>query len=394
MPITNRLAVTGFVLTLAAQAGVVRAQQSVADVLTFLVTNQSVVTGSVDRDLAAAQATSDTISRALRVNLATLPLTTSSGAFVYRLNPELGTVERATQSFGPFFVERAITAGARQASFGLTLQHIRFTSLDGHDLRTGSLVTTANQFVDEQAPFDVDQLKLNIDASIATFYGNIGVTDRLDVGFAVPIIALRLDGTRVNTYRGRAFTQASASATAIGLADVAVRSKYMLFHDNGAGLAATVDVRVPTGKRDDLLGAGSTSVRFLGIGSLERGRLSSHVNAGASVGGLAREVSYGGAVDVAATNRVTITSELLGRLIDSPGGIVPVSVTNPNLVGVRTIRLLPDGSRMHTITIVPGAKWNVAQMWVIGGSVAVPVTRAGLTSRLTPFVGLEYALGR
>jgi len=38
--------------------------QTLGDVLGFLVTNQSVDTGSVQRDTAAAQATSDTISRA------------------------------------------------------------------------------------------------------------------------------------------------------------------------------------------------------------------------------------------------------------------------------------------------------------------------------------------
>ena len=53
--------------------------QSVTDVLTFLVTNQSVSTGSVERDREAAQATSITISRALAANLATLPVTSSSG---------------------------------------------------------------------------------------------------------------------------------------------------------------------------------------------------------------------------------------------------------------------------------------------------------------------------
>ena len=52
--------------------------QTVSDVLTFLVTNQSVATGSIDRDREAALATSDTISRALRANLATLPVTASS----------------------------------------------------------------------------------------------------------------------------------------------------------------------------------------------------------------------------------------------------------------------------------------------------------------------------
>src|SRR6185503_4740247 len=114
------------------------------DVLTFLVTNQGVQTGSVERDRDAAIATTATISRALLANLATLPVASSSGSFVYRLNPELGTPERITQSFGPFFVERAITAGKGQVSFGLTLQQLHFNSLDGRDLRDGSLVTTAN----------------------------------------------------------------------------------------------------------------------------------------------------------------------------------------------------------------------------------------------------------
>src|SRR5262245_36006006 len=132
--------------------------QTVSEALTFLMTNQSVQTGDFQRDRSAAQATSDTISRAILANLATLPVASSSSGFLYRLNPELGTVERATQSFGPFFVERALTAGRHQASIGLTFQNLRFTSLDGRNLRDGSLVTTANQFVDESAPFDVDRL--------------------------------------------------------------------------------------------------------------------------------------------------------------------------------------------------------------------------------------------
>jgi len=154
---TNRVARALFAGAAIALGAPSASAQSVTDVLTFLVTNQSVATGSVERDREAAQATSVTISRALAANLATLPVTSSSGSFVYRLNPELGTVERATQSFGPFFTERAQAAGRGQAAFGLTLQQLHFTSLDGRSLRDGSLITTANRFTDEAAPFDVDQ---------------------------------------------------------------------------------------------------------------------------------------------------------------------------------------------------------------------------------------------
>jgi hypothetical protein len=368
--------------------------QSMADVLTFLVTNQSVQTGSFERDRDAAQATSETISRALLANLATLPITTSSGAFVYRLNPELGTVERGTQSFGPFFVERALTAGEHQASVGMTFQHLRFTSLDGSNLRDGSLITTANQFVDETAPFDVDRLALRMDADIATLYGNIGVTDALEVGFAAPIVALRLNGTRVDTYRGRAFTQATATATAIGLADLVLRTKATVFNEDGLGLAGAVDVRLPTGHKEDLLGAGSPSLKLSAIGSMERGRWSAHADAGATVGGLARELHYGGAVAIAATGRVTLSGEVLGRWLDSFGHIIATAAPNPRLIGVQTIRLTPDASTLQTITAVPGFKWNVADTWVLAANVSMPLTKGGLITSITPFIGLDYAFAR
>src|SRR5262244_4047246 len=105
--------------TLWLHAAVVSAQsKSVSDVLTFLVTNQSIQTGNVARDRNAAQATADTIGRALLANLATLPSPSTSGAFLYRLNPALGMVERVTQTFGPSFVETAQTVGRNQVALG------------------------------------------------------------------------------------------------------------------------------------------------------------------------------------------------------------------------------------------------------------------------------------
>jgi hypothetical protein len=371
------------------------APKSVADILTFLVTND-VRTGSaaIERDREAARATSDTISRALRANLATLPVTTSSGAFVYHLNPELGTVERPTQSFGSFFVERALTAGEHQASVGLTFQHLRFTSLDGSSLRDGSLVTTANQFVDESLPFEVDRLSLSINADIATLYGNVGLTDAVEVGVAIPMVALRLNGSRLDTYYGRPFRQSTATATAIGLADVVVRTKATLFNDDGIGLAAAVDVRLPTGHEEDLLGTGSPSLKLTAIGSAERGRVSAHANVGGSVGGLAREFDYGGALALAATGHVTVSGELLGRWLDMFGHIVQTSAPHTELFGVQTIRLTPDASTLQMIVLVPGIKWNLSDTWVLAANASVPVTSGGLTSRFTPFVGLDYSFAR
>jgi hypothetical protein len=379
---------------LGASAARASAQQSVADALTFLVTNQSVETGSVERDTAAAAATSTTISRALLSNLATLPVTSTSGAFAYRLNPAIGTVERSTQTLGPVFVDRALASGNGSGSIGLSFQHLHFTALDGRKLRDGTLVTTANQFVDEAAPFDIDQLTLNLDADVATLYGNVGIGSHVDIGAAAPLVWLRIDGTRVNTYRGRQFTQATASARAIGLADVLLRGKVNVVDQEGAAVAAAIDVRLPTGRDEDLLGAGRTSVRASAIGSIERSRASAHANLGMAFGGLANEFDYGAAVASAVGSRLTLSVDAVGRWVDTPGDIREVAQPHPTLAGVQTIRLLPGTSRLQTLMLAPGFKINVTGTWVLLANVGVPMLKGGLRAPVLPFVGFEYSIGQ
>lgn len=365
------------------------AQQTLSDVLDFLVTNQSVQTGSLERDRAAAEATRDTLSRALLANLATLPVTTSSGAFVYRLNPLLGTVERATESFGPFFVERATTGGLGAGTFGLTFQHFRFNSLDGHNLRDGSFVTLANRFADEASPFDVDRLTLNIDADVATLHGTVGVHERAEIGFAVPMVRLRATGSRVNVYRERTFTQAAASATALGVADAIIRGK-LTVRSRMPALAIAADLRLPTGRQEDLLGAGSRALKLSGITSVEQGFVSAHGSAGWTSGGLTRDLNYAGALAFS-TDRFTWSTELIGRATDTLGRIIAVAAPRPGLSGVETIRLQPDLSGLqHMVTLAPGLKWNVAGTWVVTASFSVPLTKHGLVTSLAPVTGVDY----
>ena len=97
------------------------------------------------------------------------------------------------------------------------------------------------------------------------------------------------------------------------------------------------------------------------------------------------------ALEVAAAQRFTVIGEVLGRWIDTPGHIVPESSPNQSLPGVETVRLVPDTSTLRTLTAVPGIKWNVSDTWVLAANVTVPLTSSGLTTAVTPFVGLDYA---
>jgi len=370
------------------------AQDSVSDVLSFLVTNQAVVTDDFVKDLEAAAATRDTISRFLQVELSALPIGSSTGGFIYRLNPTLGTMERVSDSFGPFFLERAATSGRGQTSIGFTFRHSSFDELDGRNLRDGSLVTTANRLANESQPFDVEQLTLRMDANTYTLFGSFGVTDRLDIGAAIPIVDLNLSGERLNHYRGSVLHQATGSAFVTGLADVAVRAKYNLLQARGGGVSAHADLRLPTGDEEQLLGSGKTTIRLAAIASIERGRIGAHARAGFSQGGASDDVEFGGAVVVSAATRFNVVGEIFGRRLSALARVTDSVAPHPITPNVATTRLLPISMGTTTALALAGFKWNLTRTWLLNANVLFPLTETGLTGSPTSSIAIDYTFDR
>jgi hypothetical protein len=379
-----------FLALLVTLAPSVAAQQTPADIISFLVTNQNVRTGDFEKDQAAAAATRDTIARALLVNLASVPIPTSSSGFVYRLDPELGTMSRVSDSFGTFFVERASTSGRGRVSFGASGSTAAYDRLDGLDLTAGTLVTTANTFRDEPAPFDTESLTLKMRTSTLTLYGSVGVTDHLEIGGAVPFVRLHLEGTRVNVYRGEQFVQASGTADASGVADAAVRAKYTIVTAPAGGFAIAGEMRLPTGAQENLLGAGRAGWRVVFIGSAEHAHVGVHGNAAIAWRGVSDEADLRGAITAALSPRVTATGELLWRRLSDLHEMVPVSAPHPTIEGVDTMRLLPGPDATTLSTFVSGIKWNVGSTMVVTGQVQWRLGNGGLTAPITPTVALDY----
>jgi len=370
------------------------AQESVNDVLSFLLTNQAVRTEAFVKDQEATAATRDTVTRFLLVELATLPIESSAPGFIYKLNPAVASFERVSEGFGPFFVERALTSGRGQTSLGFTYRYSRFDTLDGRQLRDGSLVTTANRFTDEPDPFDVEKLALRIDASTFTLFGTHGLTDRLDVGVAIPLVALDVSGERINYYRGDVFLQARASASVVGLADIGLRAKYNVVQTKSVAIAGDMDVRLPTGAEKNLLGSGRAGLRLAALGSFEHGRLGSYFKGGLGTGGVSDEVNYGGALVFAVTPRASVVGELFGRRLDARARIGEVTAPHPLSAGVVTTRLLPRSMDAATLMAVTGFKWNISTTWVVTANVLMPLSDTGLTARVTPAISVDYTIGR
>jgi hypothetical protein len=367
------------------------AQLSVNEVLTFLLTNRSIPTDDFVQDERAASATAETFSAFLLAELGTLPVGLSASGFSYRLERTLGATIRSSDSFGPIFVERSLTAGEGRASFALSLQSIPFDSIDGRKLRDGTLVSVASRLNQDPQPFDVETVTLRLRTDSMLVSAGYGVTDRLDVSATLPLIRLALDGQRVDAYRGREIVQATASATASGLGDAVLRAKYNVLRNGASGVAVGGEMRLPTGQKKNLLGTGQTTLKPRIVGSLERDRVAVHADVGFTFGGVSRELDYGGAVTMVATPRLTVVSELAARRLESIGRLAETSQPHPTLAGVETVRLTAIPETTNRAIAVFGVKWNVAGEGILGGHVMRPLTTAGLTSRWIAALTFDYS---
>jgi hypothetical protein len=261
----------------------------------------------------------------LATQFATFPLGSSTGGLTYVFDETLGTLRRGSASFGPLFAERALTIGRGKLSAGFNYQRTSYRTFEGQDLDDGSIKFYLRHqdccgFTDPanllgfsssvgdgtrlNPPFegDIIEAALSLTATTHTtaLFVNYGLTSRWDVGLAVPIVKVSLDAsveasvirlvtsTAPNTHTFEYFNPdrtlvVQRAGSASGLGDIVLRSKYRVVSAAGGGLAAAVDLRLPSGDENDLLGTGGVQAKMLLIASTERGRFAEHVNIGYTV---------------------------------------------------------------------------------------------------------------
>ena len=189
---------------------------------------------------------------ALVTALTTFPVGSSSGGFVFEGDPTVGDFRPASRTYGPSFAERALTAGRGTFSFGMNYQTARFDKFEGKTLDDGSIkfylkhINVAGPGVDLFFEGDLVETSVSLDARTDTtaFLFNYGVTDRLDVGAALPIQHVSVSAS-VLARVDRAATGAtspihqfpgsdpnerlqSSSGSATGIGDILLRSKYRM----------------------------------------------------------------------------------------------------------------------------------------------------------------------
>jgi len=366
---------------------------------------------------------------ALAGQLASLPLPSPASGFTYTFDSSTGTFVRSTQSFGPILADRAETIGRGKLSVGYNFQYFSFDSLEGFDLRQVPAVFRHDNIELGGGRLDVVTTVNSIEASVVQLTGTLtyGVTDRLDLSLAVPIVRTRLhvlsDATvqRLGTAESLAVhffrdpdapgglgsrRQFFAEGTAAGLGDVIVRVKHTVMREGQRGLAVGADLRVPTGDELDLLGSGALGVRPFAALSTSYGRVSPHVNVayqwnGSSV--LAGDVStrrkedfpdrflYIVGADMGVTDNLTLVVEFIGqRAIDSPR-LAHSAVTVVTPTGSATF---PDIRFEETSsTILNGAvgmKTRIGGQLLANFNLLFKLNDRGLVDRIAPLIGVEY----
>ena len=263
------------------------------------------------------------LNKAIALQLTTFPLPSSSGGFAYTTDPATGEIRLATTTFGPVYAERALTIGKGRFDFGLSFQPTSFDSFETAELTDGSIkfvlehnnccprgdAGVANEPTvptgEGPNPFTPDferdllqsQISFDIETNTAVFFANYGISDRFDVGAAIPIVTVRIGGSvtstilrtatadnpRTHSFDGDglvATLTAAETRSATGLGDILLRAKYNFVRQNANALAASIDLRLPTGDKDNLLGTGATQTKLMFIASGEYGLFAPHASFG------------------------------------------------------------------------------------------------------------------
>ena len=354
-----------------------------------------------------------------------MPLPSLASGFTYEFDPSLGVFSRSTQSFGPIMAERAETIGANRTSFGVAFEHSGFDTIEGLNLDKVPGVFTHDDFELREGREDLVTTRNSIDASVDQFtaFVTYGLTDRLDVSLAVPFVSTELlvvseatiqrigtENPEVHFYQmadgtlgdRRIFT---AFGSARGIGDLTIRLKGRLWKGATSGVALGLDLRVPSGDEENLLGAGAPGVKPFVAWSASYDTFSPHVNFGYLWNGssilagdpvteqsadLPDQFTYIVGAEFGVSSRLTFAFDVLGQHVTDSPRLVRQDFRAQDGVSVFPDISFRNESFGETNAAV-GLKLGLLENLLLDLNLLFQLDDNGLRDKVTPLFGAEYA---
>ncbi len=357
------------------------------------------------------------LSDAIGVSATDFPISAASSGAIWGRSAQ-GLPVRTQTSSGPIFGERSQTLGKGRVMFGVNYSQFEFKTLRGQPMNDLSF-----KFVHEREPGDPDfendymevHTNLSVNLTAVTAFATFGLTDRIDLGVAVPLVRAAMDGSSVANiitfvnpsphffgtktnplYRATAAGSGSAS----GIGDVSARLKVQLLKSDRVGFSILGDVKFPTGKEEDFLGAGETSYRGLGILSARLGAFSPHANVGYEhwSRGLRNDsflATLGFDHLLAPWATLAIDGISQWQIGENKTAFPAATIQTLRIGTATTIRTIdptniPD-QKDHILLGSLGAKFSTGAGVVFVTNLIVPVMYGGLQPNLAWTVGMEYS---
>jgi hypothetical protein len=355
------------------------------------------------------------LSDAVALAASNTPLGSTSSGVTFRIVG--GVPQQNSASLGPVFGERASTLGRGRFLMGANLTGSRFKTLRGVPIDNLRLTFTHQDIGNPglgDPSFENDlinmRMSLYVDLLVSSFFATYGLTDRIDIGFAVPLVYTSIRGrstatiapfssTEVLHYFGGTASNPILSAStatfgsATGIGDVAGRIKINFAGSRSLAFAVLGDFRFATGDEANLLGAGHSSFRGLGVFSSQFGTFSPHLNVGylyrgTDLGNDALLANLG--FDQALAPWATIAAEVLSewetgknkhRLKQTVNYVVPYKRT----VSITDI----PNKRDNRMNASLGFKFRTGGPNIVTNAL-IPVLRGGLQPNVVWTTGLEF----
>jgi len=395
-----------------------------------------------------------------------LSLASPAAGITYAYDPITQIFAPSTDSFGPIFGERADTVGRHRFFVGESYQYFNFSRLDGTNLKhlpqvftqpdtplsdgSGRICSTTGDSVGGCSFIrDVVTVDTRVDLKIhqAVTFLTVGVTNRVDVSMAIPVLSVHLavtsnativdnSGSGTHSFALRqgcgsipdnqnCLNQSFPSAGGkTGIGDLVFRIKGTPWRGERAAIAVGGDVRAPTGDSVNFLGSGAWGFRPFVVWSY-RSRISPHFGGGYEVNGNSRLVgdlsraskarlpgqfTYSAGADAWLTKRVTVAFDFVGQTVFNTQRLIPTKFTELGACVYNNGNVYPDcnppdasfaspktnanvtqsRANVNVLNASLGVKLKLVSKLLFTGNVAFKLNNDGLRATAVPMGELSY----